>query len=98
MGAYAGLCLKKASAELENSVIGILKNYNFYLGGFLYVGSAVINIILLGHMNYSVVLPLTSITYVWTMILSTLFLKERMSWSKVVGVTLIVIGAIIIVL
>lgn len=98
MGAFAGLCLKKASADLEYSFFAILKNHYLYLGGFLYVISAVLNIILLSKMNYSVVLPLTAITYLWTMILSSLVLKEKVTRKKISGIVLIVVGAILLVL
>lgn len=98
MGAFAGLCLKKASADLEYSVFAILKNRNLYFGGFLYVISAVLNIILLSKMNYSVVLPLTAITYIWTLILSSIVLKEKVTRKKISGIVLIVMGAIVLVL
>lgn len=98
MGAFAGLCLKKASADIECSLFAILKNYNLYLGGFLYVISAVLNIILLSMMNYSIVLPLTAITYIWTLILSSVVLKEKVTRKKISGIVLIVVGAILLVL
>lgn len=98
MGAFAGLCLKKASADLERSFFAILNNYNLYLGGFLYVISAILNIILLSKMNYSVVLPLTAITYIWTLILSSVVLKEKVTSKKISGIVLIVVGAILLVL
>lgn len=98
MGAFAGLCLKKASAELEHSLFAILKNYNLYLGGFLYVVSAILNIFLLSKLNYSIVLPLTSITYIWTLILSWAILKEKVTKKKINGTILIIIGAILLVM
>jgi uncharacterized membrane protein len=52
----------------------------------------------LRFMEYSVVLPLTSITYIWTMLVSYLFLKEKITARKIAGVCLIVIGATVLVL
>ena len=72
----------------------MLKNINLYIGGALYLASAVANIIVLKKMEYSIVLPLTSITYIWTMILSYMILKEKITKKKIGGVILILIGAV----
>lgn len=93
-GSVASLFLKKASGS--NGLINMLKNINLYIGGFLYVSSAVLNIWLLKILDYSVILPLTSLTYIWTMILSYFILKEKITVKKIVGVCLILVGAIII--
>lgn len=92
LGAAASLFLKKASGC--NKVATMLKDVNFYIGSFLYLVSAVLNIWLLRYLDYSVVLPLTSLTYVWTMVLSYLILNERITRKKIGGVVLILIGAI----
>ena len=93
-GSVASLFLKKASGS--NDLIDMLKNINLYIGGFLYVSSAVLNIWLLKILDYSVILPLTSLTYIWTMILSYFILKEKITVKKIAGVCLILVGAIII--
>lgn len=96
MGSVASLFLKKASGFKD--LKGLLFNINLYVGGFLYLGAAILNIMVLKKMDYSIVLPLTSFTYVWTMIISYLFLHEHISYKKIIGVTCIIVGAMIIVL
>lgn len=96
IGATASLFLKKASNS--NSIINLLKNKNIYIGGFLYLLSAVLNIYVLKYLDYSVVLPLTSITYIWTLIISYKLLEEKISSKKIIGVCCILTGAVIIVL
>ena len=93
-GSVASLFLKKASGS--NDLIDMLKNINLYIGGFLYVSSAILNIWLLKILDYSVILPLTSLTYIWTMVLSYFILKEKITVKKIAGVCLILVGAIII--
>lgn len=77
LGSVAGYCLKKASKN--NGILNLLKSLFLYSGGILYLLSAVINIYLLKIMPYSVVLPLTSITYVWTMVISYFALHETLN-------------------
>lgn len=94
LGAVAALFLKKASSA--NSIIKLIANLNLYIGGTLYVLAALLNIYVLRFLDYSLVLPLTSLTYVWTMIVSRFFLGERIGGKKTIGVALIVLGAIIL--
>ena len=94
MGASAALLLKRASSF--KSAKELLMNYNFYAGGLLYFFGAFINIYILRYLDYSTVLPLTSITYIWTMLLSSLILKERIGPNKIIGVIGILAGAALI--
>ena len=94
IGAIASLYLKKAS-NLEG-MFNIIKNINLYIGGILYLISAILNIYILKFLDYSIVLPLTSVTYIWTMILSYFKLNEKINKKKIIGVILIIIGAILV--
>lgn len=92
LGSVASLFLKKASGT--EGLISLIRNPYLYIGGGLYLFSAVLNIWILRVLDYSVVLPLTSLTYIWTMVLSYFILKEKMTKKKISGVVLILIGAI----
>lgn len=94
LGSIASLFLKKASRS--DHFLKMLLNWNLYIGAGLYLASAVLNIWVLRYLDYSVVLPLTSITYIWTMILSYCILKETITKKKICGVGLIILGAIIV--
>lgn len=94
MGAFAALFLKKASNF--KSIKSLVYDINFYIGGILYFLSALINIYVLRFLEYSIVLPLTSITYIWTMVISYYVFKEKISSKKIAGVGLIIFGAILI--
>lgn len=94
MGSVASLFLKRASGS--DGIKSMLFDINLYVGGGLYFLSAVINIWVLRYLDYSVVLPLTSLTYMWTMILSYLILNEKITKRKIAGVILILIGAVFV--
>ncbi len=93
-GAIASLFLKRASGT--EGVLKMFLNINLYIGGGLYLISAILNVYILRYLDYSVVLPLTSITYIWTMVLSYMILKEKITVKKIVGVVLILIGAVFV--
>ena len=92
IGSLGSLLLKQATQA--EGYMKMLLNVNFYFGGGLYFLSALLNIYVLKYLHYSVVLPLTAITYVWTMILSAWVLKEKITYKKVLGVILILAGAV----
>lgn len=94
MGAIGSFFLKKAAGSGE--IRQLILNKFLYIGGTVYVLSAVINIIILKYLDYSVVLPLTSLTYIWTMVFSYFLLKENIGIKKMIGVALIIVGAILV--
>ena len=96
MGAVAALFLKKASkfTDLKELIL----NKNLYIGAIIYVISALSNIYILQYLNYSIVLPLTSITYIWTMILSSYVFKEKITLKKLFGGGFICVGSIFMII
>lgn len=87
----ASLFLKKSTAE-GISVKRLMLSPYFYLGGILYVISAVLNLYLLKRMPYSVVVPLGSLTYIWTLWIAHRFLGESVTKQKIAGIILILGG------
>ena len=96
LGALASVFLKRATES--NGILKMIFNVNLYIGGVLYVLSALMDIFVLKYLDYSVVLPMTSITYIWTMVLAKLLLKEKITTKKIFGVCLIVVGAVLVTL
>lgn len=92
LGSAASLFLKKASSS--GSIRELLGDLNLYIGGMLYFLSALLNIYILRYLDYSVVLPLTAITYIWTMFLSFWALHENITIKKIIGVAMIILGAV----
>jgi len=101
LGSVASLFLKKASASFKGdnivmAVISLIKTPSIYIGGILYVIAAGLNIVVLKYLDYSIVLPLTAFTYVWTIFLAKIRLKEEISRNKIIGIVLVIIGAILV--
>lgn len=95
LGALGGYFFKKATTEIFNLKSLILCKA-LYIGGSLYFISALLNIFLLKYFPYALVLPLTSVTYIWTLLLSNKLLKEKINLNKKIGIIFIIIGAILI--
>ncbi len=96
-GTFGAMFFKRASASLAaGSLLSLIKNYNLYIGGAFYLLGAVLNILLLRKLDYSIVYPMTSLTYVWTLLVSFFFFHEKINKQKVLAIILIVAGAVII--
>jgi len=94
VAAFASFFLKKSTKN--GTVLSIICNKYLYAGGFLYVIGALFNIWLLKRMPYSVLIPMGSICYIWTMLIAGFFLKEKIRLGKIIGVLLILSGVICI--
>lgn len=95
-GAMGSFYLKRASGEQQ--LRAMLTNSSLYLGGGLYLLGSVLNILLLRFADYSVALPMTSLTYIWTLLISHWRLGESLTKRKLCGVVLIVLGAVLVAL
>ncbi|WP_041966051.1 EamA family transporter [Mesobacillus selenatarsenatis] len=96
LGALGGFCFKLATAGQK--LISTKFVVMFSLGGLLYLTAAIINIYVLKLLPYTVVFPLTSITYIWTLIISSKWLDEKVTKKKMIGVLSILLGAYLLVL
>jgi len=97
LGALGSLGLKKGAGTAKGLLRLVVSPW-FVSGGVLYFISALLDIWLLKYLPYVVVLPLTSLTYGWSMMLAWLVLKERLSALKLLGVSLIIGGMLLLVI
>ena len=95
LASCASFILKKSTSD-GLSIKSLILNPYFYLGGGLYVLSALLNLYLLKQLPYSIVVPLGSLTYIWTLGISYRFLGERVTRQKLLGIALIFIGVSLI--
>lgn len=86
----------KISVNKSHNVIQLVFNYNLYIGILFYVISVIINILVLLALPYTIVLPCSSITYIWSLYLSKTLLRENVGMLKLIGVAFISLGTIII--
>ncbi|MEM2915741.1 MAG: EamA family transporter [Candidatus Woesearchaeota archaeon] len=103
ISAWGPIFMKKGSVKFTLNPLRILKdpsillkNYNAFIGcGFFFV-SSIIFVIGLQYGELSVLYPLTSLSYIWTCLISTKMLNERITKNKVVGIVCIIIGVTLI--
>ncbi len=97
LGALGAFFFKRATTE-SATLVALAHSKHMVIGVTCYVGSAVINIVVLQLLPYTVVLPCSAITYVWSLYLSRTFLAEYVGMAKVIGVSCILGGVVLIAL
>ena len=95
LGGALGAFFFKQGAQKMRGVMTIFIQPKIYLGGIFYVLSALLNVYLLRYLEYSVLYPMTAITYIWSAILSKLFLGETITWNKLLGIGSICVGVML---
>ncbi len=96
-GTFGALFFKNAMAKNEGRrIFALIAEPQLYFGGVCYLLGALLNILLLRYMDYSILYPMTSLTYIWTMIVSYLVLKEKINTDKLIAVALIVSGVVVL--
>ena len=91
IGSFGAVFLKLGSQHLSRGIRGAL-NWQLAAGIALFLGSSVPFIIALKHGELSVLYPMVSLGYVWTMVWSRILFKEPVTGAKVGALALILAG------
>jgi len=95
VGSFGAVFLKLGAAKLTGNVLSFV-NPRLILGVALYMGSTVIYLSGLKGGELSVLYPMVSLGYVWTLLWSKLFFQEPITRYKVGGLGLIIVGVILV--
>ena len=95
IGSFSALGLKAGSKRLE-SLRSLFTNWPLMAGIAGYLLSSVFFIIGLKNGELSILFPMVSTGYVWTMVWSRLFFKEPFTPGKFVGLALILAGCVLL--
>lgn len=86
----------KLATNRSTSIPRILLRKELYIGSVFYLASILMYIISLRTFDLSVLLPQTAITYIWSMALSFILLKEKITSKKIAGAMLIFMGFVVL--
>jgi multidrug transporter EmrE-like cation transporter len=95
VGSFGAVFLKLGAMRLNKSVLSFV-NSRLILGVALYLGSTVIYLSALKGGELSVLYPMVSLGYIWTLLWSKLFFNEDITRYKFAGLGLIVVGVVLV--
>lgn len=102
IAAAGGIFIKRLSDQLDHTdplliiFTSAIKNPNIWLGGICYVAPIFLWTYLLKYMELTKLQPTLSIVYLYTLVLAFLFLGEVPSFTKLLGIALIMCGIVIV--
>jgi drug/metabolite transporter (DMT)-like permease len=92
IGSFGSVFLKAGASRLRMSIKHLLLNYRLALGVFLYLVSTAFYFLGIRHGELSVLYPMVSLGYIWTLLWSKLFFGEAITRNKYAGLALILVG------
>lgn len=91
IGSFGAVFLKRGAMRLNGTLAAFL-NPSLVLGVALYLGSSVAYAFGIRGGQLSVLYPMVSLGYIWTLVWSRLFFQEPFTRNKVAGLALILLG------
>jgi len=95
VGSFGAVFLKLGAARLDGSVLSFL-NSRLAVGVALFLGSSVFYAAGIKGGQLSVLYPMVSLGYIWTLLWSRLFFGEAMTREKFMGLGLILAGVFLV--
>jgi len=96
IGSFGAVLLKAGASRLGLGLRQLVCNYRLGLGVALFLLSSYFFVLGVRRGELSVLYPLVSLSYVWTMIWSRLFFAEPITRGKLWGLLLILLGITLI--
>lgn len=92
VGSFGAVFLKLGAEYMRPGIQGFLSNYRLAFGVALYLFSSVFFVMGVAQGELTILYPMVSLGYIWTLLWAYLFFKEPFSRSKVFGLVLIIVG------
>jgi len=96
IGSLGAVGFKAGSRRLEINLRSVLKNWQLAAGVAGYLLSSVFFVFGLRTGELSVLFPMVSTGYIWTMLWSKLFFHEPLTRGKLAGLALILAGCVLL--
>lgn len=95
VGSFGAVFLKLGAARLDGTILSFI-NMRLALGVALYLGSSVFYGMGIKGGQLSVLYPMVSLGYIWTLLWSRLFFNEAFTREKFLGLGLILFGVFLV--
>ncbi len=95
IGSFGAVFLKLGAKRLDGSILSFI-NTRLAFGVMLYLGSSVFYAMGIRGGQLSVLYPMVSLGYIWTLLWSRLFFNEALTREKFAGLGLILLGVFLV--
>jgi len=95
VGSFGAVFLKLGAARIDKNLLSFF-NSRLALGVTLFLGSSVFYTLGIRGGQLSILYPMVSLGYLWTLLWARLFFKESLTRQKLVGLGLILAGVVLV--
>jgi drug/metabolite transporter (DMT)-like permease len=95
VGSFGAVFLKIGAGRVNRSPLSFV-NRPLVLGVAMYLGSSALFLLGIKNGDLSVLYPMVSLGYIWTLVWSKIFFKEPFTRNKCVGLGLILLGVVFV--
>lgn len=95
-GGIGSFLLKVGASKQSRNIFMVYKNKEILYGILIYGFSTILFVIGLKGGTLSFLYPLTSLSYIWGTLLAVKYLKEKMTLLKILGISTIICGIVLI--
>lgn len=96
IGSFGAVFLKSGAERLHFSILGMLRNYHLMIGVAFFLTSSYFFVLGVREGELTILYPMVSLGYIWTLLWSRLFFKEPLTRNKLAGLGLIIGGIVFI--
>ncbi|MFN7918454.1 MAG: EamA family transporter [Bryobacteraceae bacterium] len=96
LGSIGAVFLKSASGRINRDVWSIVMNWRLAAGIVMYVLSSLFYLKGIKQGELTILFPMVSLGYVWTLFWSRLFFQEEFTKSKFIGLGFIIAGIVLL--
>lgn len=96
IGSFGAVFLKLGAEHMKGSFGSFVKNYWLAIGVGLYLLSSVFFVMGVAQGELTILYPMVSLGYIWTIVWARLFFREPFTMSKIAGLVMIIFGVALI--
>jgi drug/metabolite transporter (DMT)-like permease len=96
VGSFGAVFLKLGAERMKGSLARLLVNHWLGVGVVLYLLSSVFYMMGIARGQLTVLYPMVSLGYIWTIVWARLFFKEPFTLAKLGGLAMIICGVALI--
>ncbi len=96
IGSFGAVFLKSGAGKLTRNVLKLILNWRLAVGVALYLFSSYFYVLGLREGELTILYPLVSLGYIFTFIWSRIFFKEPFTTNKFIGLSLVVVGIVLL--
>lgn len=96
IGSFGAVFLKSGAGRLHRDIKTVILNWRLALGVGFYLLSSFFFVLGVRRGELTILYPMVSLGYVWTLLWSRLFFKESMTRNKFLGIGLVLAGIVLL--